>query len=225
MTDSLHNMWPMLVVGPIYLAISAMAPLSDQIIFPRPPPPGSGPWYNGPCDTTAQKIPQSFWEWHHHWRYWYGECPSSAWLWACWGVSQHYSELRRAYRLQCRLTIPPSTLPSGIHFPVISYGFMAAPRGPWIPLGNPSMGAAPPPGHFSFGEPLVLPTVDCHWGPRHPWFCLGCGCLGLQQPFVQAGHAGERLDTHSPTLHMHLSARGVAAPFGNVLSHLYTLWG
>ena len=33
MTDSLCNMWSMLVVGPIYLAISATAPFNDQIIL------------------------------------------------------------------------------------------------------------------------------------------------------------------------------------------------
>ena len=82
------------------------------------------------------------------------------------------SELRGAYRPWCRLTIPPPPLPSGIYFPVISYGFTATPRNPWISLEWPSRGLLPPSGPFWFGEPLALPVIDHCWGPIHPWSVL-----------------------------------------------------
>ena len=33
MTDNMHNMWSVLVVGPIYLAISTMASFSDWMML------------------------------------------------------------------------------------------------------------------------------------------------------------------------------------------------
>ena len=79
---------------------------------------------------------------------------------------------------------------------------------------------------FWFGEPVALTIVDYHLGPRHPWLVPPVVCMpGPRWPFIWTGHAGERSNTHYPTLHMHSSARGVAAPLGNVLSQLPTIWG
>ena len=59
MTDSLHNMWSMLVVCPIYLAISAAAPFSEQIILSQTTTYGKWSlthwtsWYHCSRDTSV----------------------------------------------------------------------------------------------------------------------------------------------------------------------------
>ena len=86
-----------------------------------------------------------------------------------------WSEWRGAYRSWYRLAIPPSPLPSEIHFPVISNGFTTT-QGPLDFPRVTIVGMHPPPSKlFLFWEPLVLPTVDHHWGSQTSLVSSACG--------------------------------------------------
>ena len=56
--------------------------------------------------------------------------------------------------------------------PHLSYSITADPRDPWVPWDDASRVHPPPSGPFWFGELLLLPAVDHHWDPRHPWLVL-----------------------------------------------------
>ena len=168
MTYSLFNMWSTLVVAPIYVAIFAAAPFRNCIILSWTTPLGSCPWCTGHCDFTVQKI---------SWSFWGGITTEGTNMASAHPQPSHecveesadiWSELRGAYGPWCRLTIPPSPLPSWIYFPIIRYGFPATMRGPRFPWDNPSRGLLHSSRPFWFGEPLALPVIYHCQGPRHP---------------------------------------------------------
>ena len=163
MSDSVHNMLSMLAMDPIYLAISATAPFSDQR------PDNTFPDHHSQLvvlDALDLVIPllKRYLDLSLSGITTEGIDMGSAHLQSgceCADESANiHSELRGANWLQHRLAISPSPLPSGIHFCIISNSFTAT-----FPVG-----VQPPPSRlFWFEEPLALPAFDCHCGPRKPW--------------------------------------------------------